>query len=66
MLYLIIMELCLFVVFRECVSFMVSLHKKAGEGSVTVVHRKYSLPKFSSVALLSPPSIDMVTTTSVS
>ena len=60
------MKLSLFVVFRECVSFMLSLHKKAGEGSVTVVHRKYSLPKYSSVALLNPPSIDMVTTTSVS
>jgi hypothetical protein len=44
---------------------MVALQKKAGEGTVTVVYKKYSLPKYNSVALLSPPSIAVVSTSSV-
>eukprot|EP00250_Pteridium_aquilinum_P019470 c24445_g1_i2 orf=332-1717(-) len=41
----------------ECVSLIVALHKKAGEGNVTVVYRKYAQGKFNSVALLNPPTI---------
>lgn len=41
----------------ECASLIVALHKKAGEGNVTVVHRKYAQAKYHAVALLNPPSI---------
>ncbi|MCO5573124.1 hypothetical protein L7F22_026889 [Adiantum nelumboides] len=41
----------------ECASLIVDLHKKAGDGNVMVVHRKYAQTKFYSVALLNPPTI---------
>lgn len=37
---------------RECATLMATLHSKAGEGNLTVVHKKYSGPKFGSVAKL--------------
>ncbi|KAJ7542923.1 hypothetical protein O6H91_09G017500 [Diphasiastrum complanatum] len=39
---------------KECVAMMVAFHHKAGEGTLTVVHKKYSSSKFESVATLSP------------
>eukprot|EP00249_Psilotum_nudum_P012952 c24068_g2_i1 orf=132-572(-) len=41
---------------KECAAMMVNLHQKAGEENqtLTVVHRKYSLSKFHSVATLAP------------
>eukprot|EP00249_Psilotum_nudum_P023718 c28960_g1_i4 orf=981-2432(-) len=39
---------------RECASMIVSFHRKAGKGNLTVVHKKYSGPKFHSVASLQP------------
>ncbi|CAM6036102.1 unnamed protein product [Sphagnum compactum] len=41
---------------KECAKMMVAFHSKAGTGSLTVVHKKYSSSKFSSVAKLSPSS----------
>ncbi|KAH7435038.1 hypothetical protein KP509_06G046300 [Ceratopteris richardii] len=41
----------------ECASLIVELHKKAADGNLTVVHRKYAQTKFNSVSLLNPPTI---------
>ena len=55
--YLLISALCLLkciILDRECALKMVSFHRSASKGSLTVVHKKYSNPKFNSVATLDP------------
>ncbi|CAK9858325.1 unnamed protein product [Sphagnum jensenii] len=40
----------------ECATMMVAFQSKAGTGSLTVVHKKYSNTRFLSVAKLTPPT----------
>ncbi|KAL3678048.1 hypothetical protein R1sor_021004 [Riccia sorocarpa] len=39
---------------KECSRMMVGFHRKAADGKLVVVHKKYSSPKFQSVASLAP------------
>ncbi|CAM6044825.1 unnamed protein product [Sphagnum compactum] len=41
----------------ECATMMVAFQSKAGTGSLTVVHKKYSNTRFLSVAKLTPPTL---------
>jgi cyclin B len=42
---------------RECATMIEAFHSKAGTGSLTVVHKKYSNSRFLSVAKLSPSGL---------
>jgi hypothetical protein len=41
----------------ECATMMIAFQSKAGTGSLTVVHKKYSNTRFLSVAKLTPPTL---------
>eukprot|EP01018_Ginkgo_biloba_P028976 Gb_03506 [translate_table: standard] len=42
---------------KECARLMVAFHQNSGESKLKVVHKKYSGPQFSSVALISPAKL---------
>ncbi|KAH7300297.1 hypothetical protein KP509_24G055000 [Ceratopteris richardii] len=41
----------------ECAMLMISFHKAAATGALTIVHKKYTNPKYCSVALLEPADL---------
>lgn len=45
---------------RECAELMVGFHRRAAEGSLTAVHKKYSLAKFCNVAGVPPATLPLL------